>query len=254
MRSTVEATGVTATRAGSRSMASASSAMSFGMVAEKNSVCRLIGSLRDDFADVVDEAHVEHAVGFVEHQEFDLVELQPVALDEIEQAAGGRHQDFDALHDRADLAAHRHAADRQRRGQADVAAIGVEAVEDLAGQFAGRREHQHAAGLGLRPDPVFQNAVQDRQREGRGLAGAGLGDADDVAAGDGERDGLGLDRRGRVVIFFLECTRNGFGKAEILKGGQKRVLSIKRQAPDRYRPGAREGVSETPACLGRRFC
>ena len=72
MRSTVEATGVTATRAGSRSIASASSAMSFGMVAEKNSVCRLIGSLRDDFADVVDEAHVEHAVGFVEHQELDL--------------------------------------------------------------------------------------------------------------------------------------------------------------------------------------
>ncbi len=48
--------------------------------------------LGDDFADVVDEAHVEHAVGFVEHQELDLAELQPVALDEIEQAAGGRHQ------------------------------------------------------------------------------------------------------------------------------------------------------------------
>jgi hypothetical protein len=24
-----------------------------------------------------------------------------------------------------------------------------------------------------------------------------------------------------VVIFFLECTRDGFGKAEILKGGQR---------------------------------
>ncbi|OIQ66117.1 hypothetical protein GALL_523180 [mine drainage metagenome] len=45
MRSTVEATGVTATRAGSRSIASASSAISLGIVAEKNSVCRLIGSL-----------------------------------------------------------------------------------------------------------------------------------------------------------------------------------------------------------------
>ena len=195
--------------------------MSFGMVAEKNSVCRLIGSLRDDFADVVDEAHVEHAVGFVEHQELDLVELQPVALHEVEQAAGGRDQDFDALHDRADLAAHRHAADRQRRAQADVAAIGAEAVEDLARQFAGRRQDQHAAGLGC-GRIGFPEAVQDRQREGGGLAGAGLGDADHVAAGEGERDGLGLDGGGRVVIFFLECTRNGFGKAEILKGGQKR--------------------------------
>ena len=92
----------------------------------------------DDFADVVDEAHVEHAVGFVEHQELDRAEPQRVALHEIEQAAGGGDHDFDALHHRADLAAHRHAADRQRRGEADVAAIGVEAVEDLARQFAGR--------------------------------------------------------------------------------------------------------------------
>ena len=109
----------------------------------------------DDFADVVDEAHVEHAVGFVEHQELDLAELQPVALDEIEQAAGGRHHDFDALHDRADLAAHRHAADRQRRGEADVAAIGVEAVEDLARTIRGsarapaRGRSWAAAGCGF---------------------------------------------------------------------------------------------------------
>ena len=209
--------------------------------------------LGDDFADVVDEAHVEHAVGFVEHEELDLVELQPVALDEIEQATGGGHHDFDALHHRADLTTHRHAADRQCRTQADVAAIGVEAVEDLARQFAGRREHQHAAGLGLRADAVFQNAVQDREREGCGLAGAGLGDADDVTAGHCERDGLGLDGRGRVVIFFLECTRDGIGEAEILKGGQKWVLSIKK-AGARLHGQVRARVSETPACLGRRLC
>src|SRR4029079_12540658 len=102
-----------------------------------------------------DEAQVEHAIGFVEHEELDLAELQPVALDEIEQAAGGRYQDLDALHQRADLAAHRHAADRQGRGQADVAAIGVEAVEDLAGQFAGGRETQEAAALWLWPGHVL---------------------------------------------------------------------------------------------------
>ena len=242
MRSTVEATGVTATRAGSRSICSASSAISFGMVAEKNSVCRLIGSLGDDFPDVVDEAHVEHAVGFVEHEKLDLAELQAVALHEVEQAAGGGDHDFDALHDRADLAAHRHAADRQRRGQAHVAAIGVEAVEDLSRQFAGRAQHQHAAGLGLRLDAVLQDAMQDRQREGRGLAGAGLGDADDVTAGEREGNGLSLDGRGREVILFLERTRDGIGEAEILKGGQKLVLSIMKAGARRYQPGAREGV------------
>ena len=59
--------------------------------------------LGDDLADVVDEAHVEHAVGFVEHQTFDLVEAQRIALDEIEQAARRGDQNVDAVEQRADL-------------------------------------------------------------------------------------------------------------------------------------------------------
>ena len=63
-----------------------------------------------------------------------------------------------------------------------MAAVGVEAVEDLSGQFAGRAQHQHAAVFRLRTDAVLKHAMQDWQRESGGLAGAGLGDADDVAA------------------------------------------------------------------------
>ena len=200
---------------------------------------------RDDLADVVDEAHVEHAVGFVEHEELDLSELQAVALHEIEQAAGRGHHDFDALHDGADLASHRHAADRQRRGQADVAAIGVEAVEDLSRQFARRAQHQHAAGLGLRLDAVLQDAMQDRKRKGRGLAGAGLRNADDVTAGEREGNGLGLDRGGREIIFFFKRTRDGIGEAEILKGGQKEGSFHYKSRRPAFQPGAREGVKNT---------
>src|SRR6202022_2702335 len=95
--------------------------------------------------------------------------------------------------------------------------------------------------------------MQDRKREGRGLAGAGLGDADDVTAGNCDGNGLSLDGRGRVVIFFLERTRDGIGEAEILKGGQKvGSFHCKRQAPGGIRQ-ERARVSETPACLGRRF-
>ena len=43
--------------------------------------------------------------------------------------------------------------------------------------------------------------VQDRQREGGGLAGAGLGDAQQVASGEDVGNGLGLDRRGLRVAF-----------------------------------------------------
>jgi hypothetical protein len=208
----------------------------------------------DDLPDVVDEAHVQHAVGLVEYEELDLAELQSVALHEIEQAAGRGHQNFDALHDRADLAAHRHAADRQRRGQANVAAIGVEAVEDLSGKFAGRAQHQHAAGLGLRLDAVLQDPVQDRQREGCGLAGAGLGDADDVTAGKCEGDGLSLDGRGREIILFLERTRDWIGKAEILKGGQKAgSFHYKGQAPGIVAARSARGCQRHPRVWGVGF-
>ncbi len=138
--------------------------------------------LGDDFADVVDEAHVEHAVGFVEHETFDVAETQRIALHEIEQPARRGDKDIDAVEQRADLRAHRHAADRQRGPDAQVAAVGAEAVEDLAGQFARRAEHQDAAALAHRRPRVGGEMMQDRQREGGGLAGSGLGNADHVAA------------------------------------------------------------------------
>jgi hypothetical protein len=43
------------------------------------------------------------------------------------------------------------------------------------------------------------DAGEDRQRERGGLAGAGLGLAEHVAACQQRRDGRGLDRRGRLV-------------------------------------------------------
>ena len=75
------------------------------------------------------------------------------------------------------------------RLETHVAAIGAEAFDDLAGQFARRAEHQHAAALLLQRLPVGGEPVEDRQRERGGLAGAGLRDADEVASGEDERDG-----------------------------------------------------------------
>ena len=43
---------------------------------------------RDDLSDVVDEAHIEHAIGFVENQHFDLVEAQRTAI--APDRAGGQ--------------------------------------------------------------------------------------------------------------------------------------------------------------------
>ena len=110
----------------------ARSAMSAGIVAEKNSVWRFGRDLGDDLPDVVDEAHVEHAIGFVEHQKFDLVSIAGHCRDEVEKPARSRDHDVDALHDRANLASHRDAADGKRRAQSQMASISLEALENLA--------------------------------------------------------------------------------------------------------------------------
>ena len=97
-----------------------------------------------------------------------------------------------------------------------MAAVGAEAVEDLAGELARRREHQHAQALLLQRLPVGGEPVEDRQRERGGLAGAGLRDADEVAACEDQRDGVGLDRGGGGVLLLSEGASDRLCEAEIV--------------------------------------
>ena len=176
--------------------------------------------LADDRPDVVDEPHVEHAVGFVEHEDLDPIELDGAKLHQVAQPARRRDQHVDAADQIADLTIDRHAADGERHARPHMPAVGLEAVDDLRGQFARRAQHQHAAGPLLEALSVVGEMMKDRQCEGRGLAGSGLGDADDITPGQHLRNGLGLDR-GRVgVLFFDKSAGDGLGKAELEKGGQ----------------------------------
>ena len=209
----------------------------------------LLRELRDDRADVVDEAHVEHAVGFVEHEHFDLVEAHAVLLHQVEQAAGRRDQHVEAVHQVAHLPSHRDAADHERGLDAHVAAVGAEAFEDLAGQFARRAEHQHARALLFQRLPVVGEPVEDRERERGGLAGAGLRDADEVAAGEDQRDGVGLDRGGGGVLLLSKGTRDRLCEAEVVEGVQNITVLLWRGA--RRNGGACRGVVvDTPPGLG----
>ena len=147
-------------------------------------------------ADVVDEAHVEHAVGLVEHQPRRLGQDHVLLADQVGEPARRGDQHVDARRDLADLAEARDAAEHQR-GR-DMRALGqhAERFVDLHGELAGRNQHQRARRLGAALGAERDDLGQDRQREGRGLAGAGLGDAQNVAAGELRRNGLDLDRLG----------------------------------------------------------
>ena len=64
--------------------------------------------------------------------------------------------------------------------------------------------------------PVEQ-AGEDRQQERGGLAGAGLGGGDQVAAREDHRDGLALDRGGLGVAGGAHALEDGLGQPEGLE-------------------------------------
>src|SRR5690554_656350 len=84
---------------------------------------------------------------------------------------------------------------------AQVCRVLLERLADLQRKLAGGGEHQCLRFL-LR----HVEARQDGQREGGGLAGSGLGEADHVTAGEEWRNGGGLDG-GRS---FVADVTNGF--------------------------------------------
>ena len=148
----------------------------------------------------MDESHVEHAVGFVEHEDREPVEAHMALLLEVEQASRCRHQNINAAPERIDLGLLADAAEDHGRAQTEMAAIGAEAFGDLEREFARRRQDQRPHGVPRRGHRLRRQALQNGQREGRSLAGAGLGDAEQIAPGEKMRNGLSLDGRRLGII------------------------------------------------------
>ena len=50
-----------------------------------------------DVADIRDEAEIEHAVGFIEHQHLRVAQVEHVLLEVVDQAAGRADEHVDAI-------------------------------------------------------------------------------------------------------------------------------------------------------------
>ncbi len=175
----------------------------------------LLGHHRHDLADVANETHVEHAVGFVEHQMGDMAKIDMALLGEIEQASRRGDEDVDAARQRLDLGGLADAAQNDGVPEARMPPVGGEAVADLHGELARRREDQRTHRLGRERLLRLRQMLQDRQRERRRLAGARLRDAEKIAAFEQGRNGARLDRRGRGVVFGRKRAAERLGDAEL---------------------------------------
>ena len=131
-----------------------------------------------------------------------------------------------------------------RRGDRRVTGESRQVLVDLHRELARRREDQRAAwrraGSPMQP-------LQDRQQERRGLAGAGRGAGDQVAAREGQRDGVGLDRGRPGEAELLDRRFEEIGvEAERENDMREALLSAARCSPP---TGGRAGRSVLPAKL-----
>jgi hypothetical protein len=161
--------------------------------------------LRDDLLDVGQEAQVEHLVGLVQHQGADGTQVQLALPGQVQQSSGSADDHVDTLVELLDLRlVGTSAVDREDPHIADLPG-GQQVVGDLHTQLAGRYHHQRLRGigqlLGLRPAGFHigfhDDPLEQREAEAEGLAGAGLGLADDVLAGQCDRQRHLLNGEGR---------------------------------------------------------
>ena len=64
---------------------------------------------------------------------------------------------------------------------------------------------------------MIRQAVQQRQRKGRRLAGAGLGNAQEIAPFQERRDGFQLDWGWGGIAFVRDGTKDGVGQFKARK-------------------------------------
>jgi hypothetical protein len=174
--------------------------------------------------DIGQEAQVEHLVGLVQHERLDLRQVEVALLEQVDHASGGADHDLDAAVQRLDLRLVGAAAVDLQHTDAAVAGSGGEVAGDLHGELTGGDHHERLrlAGLGQGFPAVLaraDDALQDRDAEAEGLAGTGLGLADDVVPAERDRQRQRLDRERMGDADVAERADDGLGDSEVGEGG-----------------------------------
>ncbi len=134
--------------------------------------------LLENRLDIVNEAHAQHFVGFVEHQGLELAEVHGAPIEVVKQTPGRTHHHVRAAAQAGQLTLHVLAAvDGQHVEAAHAGGVGLEGLGHLNCQFPRRAQHQRL-GAHLR----HVNVRQNRQGEGGGFAGTRLRHADHILA------------------------------------------------------------------------
>ena len=188
-------------------------------------------NLTQDPLDIGQEAQIQHLVGLIEYQHRQSAELQVALLGEVEQPARGADDDIGAYAQGFDLrlvgapAVDRDDAELASPVSAEVLGRAGQVVVDLNAQLAGghhdqcaRSSVEWAVGCGCGGD-----AVQQWHSEGEGLTHAGARLADEVIAGQCQREGEFLNREGVLDALLGERADDFLADAEVGEAHGRRL-------------------------------
>jgi hypothetical protein len=96
----------------------------------------------DDAADGLDEPHVEHPVGFIEHEALYAAQVERALLRQIEQASRRGNEQITALFESINLRIDAHAAENNSGAHTNIFAVNAGAVGNLCRELAGRRQYE----------------------------------------------------------------------------------------------------------------
>ena len=167
------------------------------------------GQLGQHATNIVDKAHVEHAVGLVQHQNFDAIELHRVLVFQIQQPARRCYQHVHAAAQLHHLRVNADATENHQRADVEIAAIVTHVLTNLRRQLAGWGQDQGAdrtTAFGVRL--IFYQQFQQRQGKARGFAGTGLGARHQVTALKNGGDRLLLDWGWLNVALLCDRAQN----------------------------------------------
>ncbi len=168
--------------------------------------------LFSDGFDVIDEAHVQHAVGFVQNQHFQVGQHGSACTQVIQQTARCGNQHIQRALQGLQLGAIRHAAHDGGHAQTlQMLAVGRCSLGNLHGQFTSWCQHQNARTVYLAFFTTLvvatgsNNALQGWQHEGGSLATTCAGCDQQVSAIHGSRNGLYLNGGWVCVAGVSQC-------------------------------------------------
>ena len=197
----------------------------------------LLAALAHNSAHLGQKAHIEHAVGLVQHEHAHLVEVRGALLGQVHQASRRRHQNVAAAGERLLLRTVAQTAHDGHGRMTGALGNGGAHLVDLLGELARRSDDEHqraaaASGVATATATVAlfrrgHHVAQLRhggQQEGCRLAGARLRCGQDVAAGKHLGDRGCLHGRRGFVAHVGDGLHHGVGKTEVGKADRRLLL------------------------------